>query len=115
MNIINLNKKSVSQNYEKLLSFVTGHSKSKNLDLELNTHDCSLLESEIIFAILNGYFQDKEILIYLSQFKHVKYSSIRYNVKKLLIRFNTNSRSELFRKLLLSKFLYVIPESIHQK
>jgi len=35
--------------------------------------------------------------------------------KKLLIKFNTSSRSELFRKLLVSKYLYFVPKSIYQK
>ena len=69
----------------------------------------------IAFAILNGYFQDKEIQLYLNRFIFIKYSSIRYNIKKLLNKFNNTSRTELFRKLLKSNFIYHIPKSIYQK
>ncbi len=111
----NLINTSLINNYEKILFLITRDSKDINLDLCIHDKSCSILESEIIFAILNGYLQDKEILNYLNQFKYIKYSSVRYNVKKLLIKFNTSSRSELFRKLLVSKYLYFVPKSIYQK
>ncbi len=114
MNVQNLTNSPLTNNYERVLRLVTRSSEGLHSDLDKTDKACSLLESEIIFAFLNGNFHDKEILDYLSQFKYVKYSSVRYNFKKVLTRFDTNSRSELFRKLLFSKYLYLIPESIYQ-
>ena len=79
----------------------------------LNLYSCP--EREVIFAILNGYLQDKEIEYYLNQFIFIKPSTVRYKVKKLLIKFNTTSRTELFRNLLNSKFVYHVPKSIYKK
>ena len=66
------------------------------------------VDNDVVYAFLNGYFENKEIANYLSEYKKITSSSVRYNMQKLLIIFNTNSRSELFRQLLNSKFATMI-------
>ena len=72
-------------------------------------------EREVVFAILNGYLQDKEIELFLKQFISIKNSTVRYSVKKLLCKFKVTSRTELFRILLCSDFVFHVPKSIYTK
>ena len=84
-------------------------------DVFKNIYSCSEIEREIAFAILNGYLQDKEIELFLKQFISIKNSTVRYSVKKLLCKFKVTSRTELFRILLCSDFVFHVPKSIYTK
>jgi hypothetical protein len=70
--------------------------------------NCTDIEYDIIVAFLKGNFHNKEILIFLSKEKYIKYSTIGYTMKKLLKKFSVTTRSELFRKLLEEEIAYFI-------
>ncbi len=83
-------------------------SQSKTSELFITKKSFTLLEYNIIYAILNGYFHDKDITNYLSIHRKVNYHSVQYNMRKILCKFDANSRGELFRKLIAADFAQTI-------
>lgn len=81
--------------YEYKCFFDLKEVQSSDIDIELH----------IIIAMLNGCFQNKEILCFINKYQYVKFSTIEYNVKKLLKKFGVVTRSELFQKLLKERII----------
>jgi hypothetical protein len=75
---------------------------------KVNRKNTVNINQELIFAILHGYWEDKEILDLLVQYKPIKYSTVRYNMRKLLNKFNVTTRGELYRKLLKLDFASIM-------
>ena len=74
----------------------------KNVDsfAEPKNHNLSNIEYQIILAIFNGNFENKQIYDYLNKNDFVKLSTVQYTMKKLLSKFSVSTRSMLFRKLI---------------
>lgn len=61
----------------------------------------NLIKNLIVFAMLNGYLTDKEIINYWQERGiFLKNSSVRYNTLLLLTSYGTNSRTQLLRRLM---------------
>ena len=70
---------------------------------EFKVDNFDSIEQSLIFAIRNGYLQDKEIVSFLKSFTGVNYEvyKVSYVMKKLYTKFDAYTRSELLRKIYL--------------
>jgi hypothetical protein len=73
------------------------------------TETLTLDERHVVFALLQGYTSDKEILHFLNDFSLIKLSSISYAIKKLHSYFGTSQRSDLCRKLSTTDYMNYVP------
>ncbi len=76
-------------------------------NLDRNEKLYNIIESQVIIAMLNGNFRNKEILIFINEQSCITFSRVEYTVKKLLKKFSACRRSELIRKILKANIAYI--------
>ena len=87
-------------------SIILQHEQKDSLNIPKRKNSVCI-DNYLIEALLNGYFEDKDILKFINQFKPIKYSSVRYTMRKLLLHFKVSTRSELYRTFLQLDFASV--------
>lgn len=77
-----------------------------------NINNFSSDEQEVIFSLLCGYIQDKEIINFITTYKSEKLPCVKYIIKTLFDKFEVNSRTLLIQSLKTHELDKYIPKTL---